>query len=70
MFLALIIVSNQPKGRERVSQMPDNEPVNWKKDLDLLRCMWEAGEETSLQTAYHEPFKKLEKQLSHQVASL
>ena len=70
MPLKLFIVNKQPKEGERISRMPNKAPVNWKKDLALLRGMWEAGEETSLQTAYQDPFKKLEKEFNEQVAQL
>jgi hypothetical protein len=52
------IVHDLPKSRWGASHMPNKVPVGWKGTLKTIRMMWEAGEDTILETAFYELFDK------------
>jgi len=58
MTIPFYIVYELPKSRWGASHMPSGskQPANWQAILNSMRSLWISGVETSLETAFYEPF--------------
>ncbi len=57
MPITFSIVDSLKKSRWGASHMPNKQPYNWQAILNSMRSLWKSGVDTSLETAFYEPFK-------------
>jgi len=56
MTIRFSIVDEQPPSRLGKSRMHTQIPATWKDDVVTMRMLWEAGQDTLLETAFFEYF--------------